>query len=66
MVPPRTNEISKAKINKSKRTYEEPMLRIIQLETDQVLAIGCKMDAAGSAVGVPASCVGNFCAEVGS
>ncbi|MGD2085467.1 MAG: hypothetical protein PVH61_04705 [Candidatus Aminicenantes bacterium] len=52
--------------NNTGKPYEKPGLRIIELETDQVLAVGCKMDGAGSAVGIPASCVGNFCAEVGS
>ena len=66
MVPSTPNKKVETKINNSKQTYEKPMLRVIQLETDQVLAIGCKLDGAGSAIGVPASCVGNFCAEVGS
>lgn len=66
MVPLTPNKKAETKIDNSKRVYEKPMLRVIRLETDQVLAIGCKLDGAGSAVGVPASCVGNFCAEVGS
>ncbi len=54
------------KIDETRKPYEKPKLRIIELETDQVLGVGCKMDGSGSAVGIPASCVGNFCAEVGS
>jgi hypothetical protein len=54
------------KIDETRKPYEKPKLRIIELETDQVLGVGCKMDGSGSAFSIPASCVGNFCAEVGS
>lgn len=57
---------SKQKNNtKNKKIYEKPGLRIIALETDQVLVIGCKLDSGGEAIGaVP--CYTNNCAEVGS
>jgi hypothetical protein len=54
------------KPKKDKKPYEAPVLRVINTTSDEVLGIGCKLEIAGSAVGVPASCVGNFCAEVGS
>ena len=57
---------SKQKNNtKNKKIYEKPGLRIIELETDQVLVLGCKLDSGGTASGaVP--CIANFCAEAGS
>lgn len=61
-----TKAKQKLKIDKTGKPYEKPTLMIIELETDQVLAVGCKLDGSGSAIGIPASCVGNFCAEVGS
>ena len=51
---------------KNKKIYEKPVLRIIQLETDQVLILGCKLAGAGSAPLDPITCVGNLCAEAGS
>lgn len=58
---------SKQKNNtRNKKIYEKPGLRIIELETDQVLVLGCKLAAGGSAPADPATCVGNFCAEAGS
>jgi hypothetical protein len=57
---------SKQKNNtKNKKIYEKPGLRIIELETDQVLILGCKLDSGGSAPNaVP--CIANYCAEAGS
>lgn len=51
---------------KNKKTYEKPMLRIIELETDQVLILGCKLAGGGSAPLDPVTCIGNLCAEAGS
>ncbi|UCH92627.1 MAG: hypothetical protein JSV88_20345 [Candidatus Aminicenantes bacterium] len=51
---------------KNKKIYEKPKLRIIELETDQVLILGCKLDSGGSAPGDPVTCIGNLCAEAGS
>ncbi|MCK4761081.1 MAG: hypothetical protein KAW12_02710 [Candidatus Aminicenantes bacterium] len=54
------------KTNKNKLPYEKPLLRVIELDTEQVLGAGCKLDAGLSNSGDPASCTGNFCAEAGS
>ena len=51
---------------KNKKIYEKPILRIIELETDQVLILGCKMASVGSAPLDPITCIGNLCAEAGS
>ena len=57
---------SKQKNNsKNKKIYKKPGLRIIQLETDQVLAVGCKLTSGGSAIGVT-PCIASFCAQDGS
>lgn len=50
----------------NKRVYEKPNLRIIELETDQVLILGCKLAAGGQAPLAPANCVDTGCAEAGS
>lgn len=50
---------------KDKVPYEKPMLRIIQMETDQVLGIGCKMVGMAD-FGDPSACFGSFCSEDGS
>jgi hypothetical protein len=52
--------------NKNKKLYEKPGLRIIELETDQVLILGCKLASGGTAPADPITCVGNNCAEAGS
>ena len=49
-----------------KQPYEKPILRIIEMETDQVLGIGCKTETGPADVGDPASCFGSFCSEAGS
>lgn len=56
----------KQKPDKNKLPYEKPTLRVIELDTEQVLAQGCKLEFGGSNSGDPSSCVGNFCAEAGS
>lgn len=53
-------------ISGNKKVYEKPELRIIELETDQVLILGCKLASGGSAPADPATCIGNLCAEDGS
>lgn len=52
----------------NKKKYEKPGLRIIELETDQVLITGCKMDSGAAGVNnVTNSCVTpTLCADVGS
>ncbi len=59
---------SKQKFNtNNKKVYKKPGLRIIELETDQVLVLGCKLDAGGNAPTNPNSCTtATFCAEAGS
>jgi hypothetical protein len=57
---------SNQKKNQDKQPYEKPMLRIIEMETDQVLGIGCKSVGGPPDVGDPASCFGSFCSEDGS
>jgi hypothetical protein len=49
-----------------KKPYQKPLLLTIELETDQVLGVGCKLATAGADYGDPATCIGNFCAEAGS
>ena len=51
---------------KNKKAYEKPTLRIIELETDQVLILGCKLANTGSAPLDPVTCIANLCAEAGS
>ncbi len=50
----------------NKRVYEKPNLRIIELETDQVLGLGCKLASSGQSPLDPVTCVGNNCLEAGS
>lgn len=59
---------SKQKNNtKNKKIYEKPGLRIIALETDQVLILGCKLAAGGLAPLNPAACSNpTLCSEAGS
>jgi hypothetical protein len=52
--------------NQNKKLYEKPGLRIIELETDQVLILGCKLSNGGTAAADPITCIGNNCAEAGS
>jgi len=61
----RQNEESK--IGNIKRTYAKPKLRTIEMETDQVLIVGCKLPAGGQAPANPGLCTSpTFCAEEGS
>jgi hypothetical protein len=52
--------------SEKKNVYEKPGLRIISLETEQVLIIGCKLEDGGSAPTDPVTCIGVVCAEAGS
>jgi hypothetical protein len=47
-----------------KRHYEKPMLRIIELAADEILAVGCKTPSSGNTGGV--TCSSNGCAAYGS
>ena len=49
-----------------KRTYEKPKLRIIELATEEVLAVGCKLAIGSGNVAVPNSCTLNNCVVAGS
>jgi hypothetical protein len=46
--------------------YEKPKLRIIELAAEEVLGIGCKTFASGSAVGGGPTCMIRHCAGLGS
>ncbi len=52
----------------SRREYDKPRLRTIELAADEVLAIGCKTSTGpGTSPGNPASCVvGVTCSSLGS
>lgn len=50
----------------SKKPYEKPKLRIIELAAEEVLAAGCKLPMGGSAFGSIGSCLGMSCAGPGS
>jgi hypothetical protein len=50
---------------RAKEPYTKPRLRVINIEADQVLGVGCKLDSGGSAFGA-SPCPANFCAEAGS
>jgi hypothetical protein len=49
----------------SKKRYQKPRLRIIEMASEEVLAIGCKLADGGFDVGAT-PCIANFCTEVGS
>lgn len=57
---------SKQEERRCKQPYEKPVLRVIEMETDQVLGIGCKTATGPPDVGDPATCIGSFCSEEGS
>lgn len=49
------------------RRYEKPRLRRIKLEAGEVLAKGCKMEAAGSNFGQQVGCLApSTCVDTGS
>ncbi len=50
----------------NKRVYEKPSLRIIELETHQVLILGCKLAAGGQAPLNVVNCVDSGCSTAGS
>lgn len=52
---------------KTKRAYEKPRLRTIELLAEEVLAVGCKtLTAPGINPGSPATCTGIVCAMPGT
>ena len=50
----------------SKRAYEKPKLRTIDLAAEEVLATGCKLTTGGAAPLSVINCVNNNCASEGS
>lgn len=52
--------------SRSKKPYEKPVLQVIELAAEEVLAAGCKTYTGGSAFGSIATCLGNGCAGPGS
>jgi hypothetical protein len=50
---------------KTKRPYERPKLRIIDLAAEEVLAVGCKVSDGGIAFG-GSPCPANNCNQAGS
>lgn len=51
----------------TKKVYEKPLLRVIELTADEVLAVGCKSPGLNYAVGGNPSCgVGAGCVSLGS
>ncbi len=60
-------QIKEKSRNKTKKPYETPRLRTIELESEQVLATGCKFADAGADVGSVIDCgPGNNCNEAGT
>lgn len=50
---------------RTKRSYEKPKLRVIDLAAEEVLAIGCKVSDGGMAFGA-SPCPANSCNQAGS
>ncbi len=62
---PKQEKQEKQKKEKSKRVYEKPKLRTIELAAEEVLATGCKLSTGGFAFGsVP--CIAGTCAGGGT
>ena len=49
----------------AKQPYEKPLLRVIELSSEEVLAVGCKNPATPNP-GSPRSCLARQCAKNGS
>jgi len=50
-----------------KQPYKKPVLRVVELATQEVLAVGCKLHSGGSAVrGTPPCASSPQCALAGS
>jgi hypothetical protein len=52
--------------DKTRRPYEAPQLARVDLEAEEVLAVGCKLPRHSAAVGVGANCIVKGCASLGS
>lgn len=57
--------IEDTKNTQTKQPYEKPLLRVIELSSEEVLAVGCKNPAA-AAPGSATSCMARQCAKNGS
>ena len=49
-----------------RRPYQPPELFAVDLQADEVLAVGCKMLTHSSAAGSTLNCVVSHCAQAGS
>ncbi len=49
-----------------RKAYLPPLLARVDLQADEVLAIGCKMVTFSSGLGSTANCIVNTCAGAGS
>jgi hypothetical protein len=49
----------------AKQPYEKPLLRVIELSSEEVLATGCKNPSTPNP-GSPTSCIARQCAKNGS
>jgi len=49
-----------------KERYEKPELEVIELQPNEVLAVGCKTVAGGNVTGPPSCGEGSGCNQVGS
>jgi hypothetical protein len=49
-----------------KERYEKPELEVIELQPNEVLAVGCKTTAGANVLGPPNCGSGSSCVEVGS
>ena len=52
--------------DKNKRSYEKPILRVIELSAEEVLGIGCKHASSSPAVGNAVGCIAIPCSASGS
>ena len=56
----------KPKQEDAKRAYEKPKLRVIELNVDEVLGIGCKLSSGGGMAIGAVPCTLNSCVTAGS
>jgi hypothetical protein len=52
--------------DKNKRSYEKPILRVIELSAEEVLGIGCKQATGSTNFGNPVGCIASPCSASGS
>jgi hypothetical protein len=61
-----SNSEKDSREQKQRRPYERPTLTQVGLVADQVLAVGCKLDAGSGGPLSPISCTSNNCNTAGS